>query len=317
MYLLRRRTFYFFLLLYSVLIVLIMYITLNGISEFNSVYNLKETLNENYLYSYNYKVEKHYLNYDGKRILYKWDCIKVDGEYKNVLLTTKDGIENGIPYVNGNVIFFQKIKEDIQLNEYILLDGKKYEIENYFFNYPVNIDYIYIFEDEEYILQNYDLIVYDFVAKTLSRNELFSDNVICCNGKTLKNNISNNINVSRTLLLIISFIPIVISSAILFYLILYFLEREKDFVLINYIYYMSKKKIINEYRYILGLSLFSINLLLNVILFFICRVQDYKYLYLIAVCYSLIEFLFISFAVKNKINKYLKPNLWRYYDDLY
>ncbi len=313
MNLLKRKSFLVFIISYFIIITGIMFITIKSISEFNNLFLLTDSLNPNYLYTYNSNVKSHYKNYDGKDIRYKWDYIEIEDDYYNVLFTTIDGIENGLPYFNGSYMFFIKYDSLVEVNKYIKIDN--YGVENYFIKYDLAIDYIYIYDDSNLIDKKFDIVVYDYISPGIKN--VYSSDLVCYSGDYCKKLIIDSLEIFIKFLIAISCISVIINLVAIYFLLNYFIEEEKDIVLINYIYYVPKKKIISKYMLSIGLSLLFINIFMNIVLYFIFNINNFIYSFIIGLIYSVIELIFINIIINTKMKRYLRYNEWRYYNDSY
>ncbi|HHU28843.1 TPA: hypothetical protein GXZ54_06780 [bacterium] len=250
-----------FSLINFLLAFLIFYICFYLIAQLSPLYDLYNSLHDNYVYAYNDISLEISLSENMKKsaVYYKFDYIEIDNEYRMVLRTNKKGIELGIPYFSNysNLLFFRF--NDFEITEKTLLTSNYkytdsevkyapyfsgYKLSNYFLKIDFNLDYLMI--DDDYFLNNrdYDLIIITEDTSKLSPiiSDDIYDNRFITNGKILKNNGLSTYQTQINILLLLSVIPLIFSSFALKNMYIYYLKCNKNEIIINYIFYKSYKK---------------------------------------------------------------------------
>ncbi|MDE5715763.1 MAG: hypothetical protein K2I42_06475 [Anaeroplasmataceae bacterium] len=301
------------------------------IKQLYPILELSDSIHDSYFYSYNYnEVDKRYSEDQKKDACYYYiDYVEVDEEYLPIIYLNEAAIKNGLPFLyNTTILFFPLNQTNLPKNKIVTnqtslttssiayLDYfKDKSIKSYFLD--LNVEFPYICLTDEF--EDVTLAIYTSYPK---HNNLDSSwyntawaNSICQEGKNLKKVFFNYNEFQMKLFVILSILPILFTTIAVGNYYAYYISSQKDDIIINHIYYASKKKLF--WKYFMNLAILAMpSSILAILLMWSIILHQFAFLIGIGIlCTLLLEGISILFIVKKQIKKNLNYNLWRQIHD--
>lgn len=299
------------------------------ISQLTSLFNLQDTIHDNYVYIYNNKGLDKKITEKMKKnaAYYEFRYIEFEEEYRLVLYTNKKGLEVGVPYLEQSKAFLNF--NNVEIQEKVVLTSKieyansevhftpffdSFVLENYFFNINYQLDYLYVDDDYFIIEQKYDLLVITEDTSSLLSSFYdtgFKENSFVADGEMVKSNALATYKTEIMFLVILSFIPFFLSAFALRNIYVYYISKNKEEIIISFIYYKTEKKIIQKYCCEIFLMA-SIPSFLALVIAYLVNGSTYFPAFIISLfVIMLFEILTIRRNTKKEVKKYCLNNEWR------
>lgn len=188
-------------------------------------------------------------------------------------------------------------------------------VKNYFIDIEVKCPYICLVDDfDEFTIAIYDTYPPKQKMYHYSYNELLETS-FAFEGKAFKSHFLNMNKLTMELFVLLSIIPIFFMVFAIGNFYGYYIAKEQNDIIINYIYYASKKKLINKYFYDLG-SIAAVSSILGILLAWLIILRSFGIILLLSIiCCLVLELLSIHHISKKNVKKNLNFNLWRKIND--
>lgn len=324
----QQRVFISYCIINFLLIFTIFFIVFSLVSQFSLLFETTKYIEDEYLYSYhsNYYNREFTNKMKETAAYYSFEYLEIDEEYFLVLHTNKKGLELGVPYFGEQVslMFFPFSITQIEENQYFTTRDKMetdkflqlpffrpYKLKNFLFNIQFDLEFLYV-SDEYFLEHKYDMIVITEEVGSLNYvNHGFSENQFAMKGSDIKFGIIEQNRIQVTLLLILCFIPLFFSTFAIRNIYIYYITKNKDEIIINYIYYKSRKKIIYSiFLEIYIVALFS-SLIALMIASFFSKMHDRRVIGISFILVGIFEMITIRRNTKKEVKKYCFDNEWR------
>ncbi len=310
-----------------VLFIVVFYLS----SQLLFLYNISNDIDDNKFYTYNTpKAFNDYTEEEQKNATYYYiDYVEVNNEYLDIIYLNKKGLETGIPlFYQGMLYFFSLDDINLELNQ-IYTNNKKLEtdeikyknyfndriVSNYFIDIEVKYPYICLVDNfDEFTIAIYDTYPPKQKIYHYSYNDL-SETSFAFEGKAFKNHFLSMNKMTMELFILLSVIPIFFIVFAIGNFYAYYISKEQNDIIINHIYYASKKKLIKKYFFDLG-GIATLSSVLGILLAWLIMLRNFGIILLLSIiCCLALELLSIHHISKKNVKKNLNFNLWRKIND--
>lgn len=322
----KRRMIRWAFVLSNFLLIMVIFISVFLlVQQLFPILRLADRIENQKFYAYNYEEVDQYYSEEEKRqtAYYYIDYTEIRNEYLPVVYLNETALEEGMPFLYQSMIQFydfdfKNLPKNVLLTNDPSLVTEEIEycpyftdrqIRNYFFDLKIEVPYLCLVDEVPAIT----LAVYPDYPDASGEfwyNDI-EESLLCMEGKALKSNFFRYNEFQMVIFIVLSVIPMIFVSVALGNFYSYYISKEQDDIIIQYIYYAPKKKLIWKYFKELMLLSGSSSVAAIVIAWSIL-LHNYGFLLGIGIlCCLLVEGISVYLISRKYVKKSLNLNLWR------